>query len=110
MYYGKILIVRNFFFQAEDGIRDRTVTGVQTCALPILEQAIFTLYDVTVRILDPDFPHAQAMILTRPTGTLTGERLIKIGRASSREREENSEVSAITKEKFTYDEKQVRLN
>src|SRR5207248_7777206 len=25
-----------FFFQAEDGIRDRTVTGVQTCALPIL--------------------------------------------------------------------------
>src|SRR5207249_9517355 len=26
-----------FFFQAEDGIRDRNVTGVQTCALPILE-------------------------------------------------------------------------
>src|SRR5689334_24123619 len=24
-----------FFFQAEDGIRDGTVTGVQTCALPI---------------------------------------------------------------------------
>src|SRR5256886_9183310 len=26
-----------FFFQAEDGIRDLTVTGVQTCALPIFE-------------------------------------------------------------------------
>src|SRR5437667_7426829 len=26
----------SFFFQAEDGIRDRDVTGVQTCALPIL--------------------------------------------------------------------------
>src|SRR2546430_12853321 len=26
---------RFFFFQAEDGIRDLTVTGVQTCALPI---------------------------------------------------------------------------
>src|SRR5699024_11814673 len=26
-----------FFFQAEDGIRDRNVTGVQTCALPILQ-------------------------------------------------------------------------
>src|SRR2546430_8212953 len=26
-----------FFFQAEDGIRDLTVTGVQTCALPILQ-------------------------------------------------------------------------
>src|SRR5437762_11653579 len=27
----------NFFFQAEDGIRDTSVTGVQTCALPISE-------------------------------------------------------------------------
>src|SRR2546430_11540739 len=27
-----------FFFQAEDGIRDLTVTGVQTCALPISRQ------------------------------------------------------------------------
>ena len=26
-----------FFFQAEDGIRDRLVTGVQTCALPIFD-------------------------------------------------------------------------
>src|SRR5260370_38431519 len=26
-----------FFFQAEDGIRDSSVTGVQTCALPISE-------------------------------------------------------------------------
>ena len=28
-----------FFFRAEDGIRDRLVTGVQTCALPIFEMA-----------------------------------------------------------------------
>src|SRR5256886_12050924 len=28
-----------FFFQAEDGIRDLTVTGVQTCALPIFRSA-----------------------------------------------------------------------
>src|SRR5687767_15435695 len=28
-----------FFFQAEDGIRDKLVTGVQTCALPILGRA-----------------------------------------------------------------------
>src|SRR5438093_802662 len=27
-----------FFFQAEDGIRDWSVTGVQTCALPILQR------------------------------------------------------------------------
>src|SRR5438034_11567306 len=29
-----------FFFQAEDGIRDHCVTGVQTCALPILLQRL----------------------------------------------------------------------
>src|SRR5687768_17970117 len=39
-----------FFFQAEDGIRDVAVTGVQTCALPI--SSIFgTLFE---RMLDPN--------------------------------------------------------
>src|SRR5204863_3650521 len=31
-----LLLLIFFFFQAEDGIRDLYVTGVQTCALPIL--------------------------------------------------------------------------
>src|SRR2546430_6901397 len=30
-----VICIFFFFFQAEDGIRDLTVTGVQTCALPI---------------------------------------------------------------------------
>src|SRR5438105_12500086 len=34
-YCGRLCIVFFFFFQAEDGIRDPLVTGVQTCALPI---------------------------------------------------------------------------
>src|SRR2546430_16254092 len=36
-----------FFFQAEDGIRDLTVTGVQTCALPIFnaQDGLFTLVE-----------------------------------------------------------------
>src|SRR5207249_5373253 len=38
-----------FFFQAEDGIRDRNVTGVQTCALPIL-----LLRTQSIRIFLPD--------------------------------------------------------
>src|SRR2546430_7846699 len=42
--------ILRFFFQAEDGIRDLTVTGVQTCALPILsgraEKAGFILADL----------------------------------------------------------------
>src|SRR2546430_3255183 len=33
-----IILMLFFFFQAEDGIRDLTVTGVQTCALPILSR------------------------------------------------------------------------
>src|SRR2546429_9961753 len=33
-------VVYIFFFQAEDGIRDVAVTGVQTCALPILMLAV----------------------------------------------------------------------
>src|SRR2546427_8984332 len=32
---SSVLILIFFFFQAEDGIRDLTVTGVQTCAIPI---------------------------------------------------------------------------
>src|SRR5436305_6334875 len=34
-YYFFVLYCYFFFFQAEDGIRDADVTGVQTCALPI---------------------------------------------------------------------------
>src|SRR5699024_9984581 len=34
-----------FFFQAEDGIRDRNVTGVQTCALPISNLALALTID-----------------------------------------------------------------
>src|SRR2546425_12415256 len=34
-----------FFFQAEDGIRDKLVTGVQTCALPISEPVRCTAED-----------------------------------------------------------------
>src|SRR5437762_4786582 len=33
-----VLLYNTFFFQAEDGIRDTSVTGVQTCALPISVQ------------------------------------------------------------------------
>src|SRR6266852_6886765 len=36
-------LVLCFFFHAEDGIRDATVTGVQTCALPISAGLRFTV-------------------------------------------------------------------
>src|SRR5690606_40089368 len=40
-----------FFFQAEDGIRDFHVTGVQTCALPI---SVLEYVDVAVEVLRAD--------------------------------------------------------
>src|SRR5438067_12556367 len=52
-----------FFFQAEDGIRDRNVTGVQTCALPIffeklLAQESLKHFDKAIA-LDPNFATAE---------------------------------------------------
>src|SRR5256886_2144923 len=41
-----------FFFQAEDGIRDLTVTGVQTCALPILASPFSWIYRADIRARD----------------------------------------------------------
>src|SRR2546429_6606004 len=38
------MCVLYFFFQAEDGIRDVAVTGVQTCALPIYLHYVFDLW------------------------------------------------------------------
>src|SRR2546430_10186637 len=54
-----------FFFQAEDGIRDLTVTGVQTCALPICV--------VTVRLNG-----INAIELNRPGGKEAREHLIAL--------------------------------
>src|SRR5437879_8899233 len=39
-----------FFFQAEDGIRDTSVTGVQTCALPISAAALELVCGVRRRL------------------------------------------------------------
>src|SRR5207253_4596436 len=44
---------QNFFFQAEDGIRDGHVTGVQTCALPISSTGNYCRGGIAIsRILD----------------------------------------------------------
>src|SRR5437868_11520253 len=69
---------RLFFFQAEDGIRDRNVTGVQTCALPILAaraREIATPRAAPGRVARGDFKTGCARARGR-----------EIGRASCRER------------------------
>src|SRR5438034_9492943 len=73
-----------FFFQAEDGIRDHCVTGVQTCALPIFNDAV---------ALEKAFrDNSQALFQSIETkhlpdkGQQPTRANIQIGRASCRER------------------------
>src|SRR5205807_9989457 len=71
-----------FFFQAEDGIRDYKVTGVQTCALPISSlcaEQFRTLRSHLYRLREKN-PIRTLLV----TSALPGE---EIGRASCRERE-----------------------
>src|SRR5699024_12000615 len=76
-----------FFFQAEDGIRDRNVTGVQTCALPI-----FDVGDEAPRadVLEGtgELAHARGggRVPARGGAHHEGGDPQKIGRASCRER------------------------
>src|SRR2546425_12900781 len=65
-----------FFFQAEDGIRDKLVTGVQTCALPISDAAARST------MMQPE-DVASAILLCV---LMPGRTLIEIGRASCREK------------------------
>src|SRR5207249_9198728 len=53
-----------FFFQAEDGIRDRNVTGVQTCALPIYRTAD-VLVCTTIIESGLDVPSANTLVVER---------------------------------------------
>src|SRR5699024_11691715 len=50
-----------FFFQAEDGIRDRNVTGVQTCALPISDDHLYSLSSSLMVKEDYDFVFVHPM-------------------------------------------------
>src|SRR5215211_8936671 len=58
-----------FFFQAEDGIRDHCVTGVQTCALPIFTGAF-------AAILKGAADEMRAVLLKLPEGQSTAEGLL----------------------------------
>src|SRR5256886_13490916 len=85
-----------FFFQAEDGIRDLTVTGVQTCALPIY--GVATVHGVEpTPALDGEQEERpgrlERLLETDPAATHTRDLEVplelpgaKIGRASCRER------------------------
>src|SRR5690625_5952175 len=83
-----------FFFQAEDGIRGGHVTGVQTCALPILalDIAMGGSTNTVLHLLaaaiegDVDFTMDDMDRLSRVVPCLSKLAPAKIGRASCRER------------------------
>src|SRR5437762_2865599 len=74
-----------FFFQAEDGIRDTSVTGVQTCALPILPPSPNMPTADTARVY-PGGCLVEGTNLSEGRGTTRPFEWIEIGRASCRER------------------------
>src|SRR5437763_2164590 len=90
------------FFQEEDGIRDTSVTGVQTCALPISAERERARMCCTVPRLPRSGHHGQVCLVRQaPSHQLqlvTGAGLVvdnegvegvdEIGRASCRERKE----------------------
>src|SRR5205823_11309728 len=65
-----------FFFQAEDGIRDKLVTGVQTCALPISGVMVAVLV-VGQRIANGEYHRAAVTEVARiqPTSRLLTDML-----------------------------------
>src|SRR5256886_7796603 len=79
-----------FFFQAEDGIRDLTVTGVQTCALPIYSSLRDELRQHVAKEIGPvakpdDIRFAEALPKTR-SGKIMRRLLKQIASGRSEER------------------------
>src|SRR5690554_226283 len=80
----------HFFFQAEDGIRDADVTGVQTCALPIFRQYIADQENPNPEVRSRRPLRAAQVVVSEVAGEPGWYRvtLNEIGRASCRERGE----------------------
>src|SRR5690606_40022110 len=73
-----------FFFQAEDGIRDFHVTGVQTCALPIF--AVPALDPVGVQLARPhSVPHSwhRSLLAVHVSCRARGPAVLREGRVLS---------------------------
>src|SRR5437588_12261914 len=98
-----------FFFQAEDGIRDHCVTGVQTCALPISRAWLFSHGNERVgksqaRVTGPPRPGPAPRSEERRVGKsvdLGGRRSIKKKRKEKTRRRRNDKKNRTSQYKRT---------
>src|SRR5690348_18089958 len=67
-----------FFFQAEDGIRDGRVTGVQTCALPISRVEALLLGDDRVRFSFTNVEPGTYAVIAEQKGFDTGTSIVTL--------------------------------
>src|SRR5690625_7254823 len=86
----------SFFFQAEDGIRDGHVTGVQTCALPIWSGRLRRIPQQGASRRS----RARRGRRLRVGGQRSQDLAREIGRASCRERVESSGVAGSLQKKI----------
>src|SRR5437763_12883504 len=88
-----------FFFQAEDGIRDTSMTGVQTCALPISNSDAAPVADLTVadfEVLDDGRPVAIQSVRFLGASQYSGDATLAPIR--THDDEERSEERRVGKE------------
>src|SRR2546427_3147751 len=76
-----------FFFQAEDGIRDLTVTGVQTCALPISLKSVAV--ENVIAAADDRLPVGE-----RRPGEVDARRYVVLVGGKDRSEEHTSELQS----------------
>src|SRR5436309_12429132 len=95
----RILLFSFFFFQAEDGIRDFHVTGVQTCALPIylLPNFVVWVHSQLISALDRARSHADTRLASGSTVSSDSKYVIclsSIRSRCSRSEEHSSELQS----------------
>src|SRR2546421_2226917 len=81
-----------FFFQAEDGIRDLIVTGVQTCALPI-SSTYRSPGGPPLRPASPSPASRTRSPLSTPAGTFTESLRVRRDRKSTRLNSSHDQIS-----------------
>src|SRR3989441_8506160 len=82
----RYLAIFFFFFQAEDGIRDKLVTGVQTCALPIFFSSTMRTASIMLETVSDRASRISSSEITRVLGipSTRSRPLISIVSSSSR--------------------------